>query len=248
MSLSGTLDTLSLPELLTVLAATRRSGELVVRGTDLEGRLWLAHGALVKTDVPGSSDMVGAVTVLLAVGAGEFAFAEAAAAGGSESTPVQAVLCEAQARRAEWLALEAAVPSLAARFRLSAEPTAQTMSVRAHDWPVLVALAGGRDVGRTMAELGLSEVEARRSVRALRDGGLLEPETGPDPRPASPAVPPAAEVAPASTAPEPQPTSPADEPAGPTVPPAHGPPPGPVGNDEPVSRSLLFRYLSGEHS
>ncbi|HSH60173.1 MAG TPA: hypothetical protein VK988_11135, partial [Acidimicrobiales bacterium] len=70
-----------------------------------------------------------------------------------------------------------------------------------------------------------------------------EPEADPDPQPASTltAVPPAAEVAPASTAPVTEPTAPAAEPA-------HGSPPGPMGDDEPVSRSLLFRYLSGEHS
>ena len=256
MSLSGTLDTLSLPELLTVLAATRRSGELVVRGAGFEGRLWLTHGGLVKAEVPTASDMVGAVTALLAVGAGEFAFtADTAPFSGAESIPVEEVLSEAQSRRAEWLALAAAVPSLASKFRLTAEPTAQSVTVRADDWGVLVALSRGVDVRHAMDELDLSEMPVRRSVRALRDAGLLEPADEVDQRPAAPAVLPApypaAEPAPAA---EPGPASseetvstaqPAIEPV---IEAEHEPPSQPPGEDEPVSRSMLFRYLSGEHS
>lgn len=253
MSLSGTLDTLSLSELLTVLAATKRSGELVVRGASgSEGRLWLLQGALVKADVPPASDMVGAVTALLAVETGEFAFTvDAAPLAGSESTPLEDVLPEAQSRHAEWLALDAAVPSLGSRFQLAAEPAAQTVSVSADHWPVLVALAREVDVRSAMEELGLSELQARRSVRALREAGLLEPAGGADPPTAPRATPPAGRTARAA---EPEPTNlrgalPLEQAAiKPVVEPVIEAEHVPAGDDEPVNRNLLFRYLLGEHS
>ena len=239
MSLRGTLDTLSVPELLTVLAATNRSGELLVRADRFEGRLWLADGGLVKADVPDSADIVDAVCALLGLGSGEFSFeTHATPVSASEVLPVEDVLAEAQSRRSEWLALDAAVPSLAARFRLSSEASEGAVTLRAEQWRMLVALAAGADVRAAMDVLDLDEVDARRAVRALRDAGLLEPAPAPlsEPTP-GPSLDPA-------PAPPPEPTpGPSLEPT-----PEPTPEPSPATEDESVSRSLLFRYLSGENS
>lgn len=251
MSLRGTLETLALPDLLTVLAATRRSGQLVVRAGRFEGRLWLAQGELVKADVPNSTDLEDALFTLLRLGTGEFSFeADANPLPSEDAVPVQEVLLRAQGRRSEWLALEAAVPSLAARFQLAADPAGETVAVAAGHWRVLVGLAAGADVKGVIENLGLPELEARRAVRALLDAGVILPAavraSGPAPAPerllptpplTSEASPPEAE-APAGEVDQ------ADDGAFDEVEPE--PPTVPRGEDEPVDRGLLFRYLSGE--
>ena len=265
MSLRGTLDTLSVSDLLTVLAASKRSGELMVRGPGLEGRLWLAHGGLVKADVADGTDLVDAVLALLQLDTGEFSFeAESSPVSASEVTDVAGVLEEAESRLSEWLAAQTAVPTLGARFTLGSEPMGTNVTLTAEEWRVLAALGSGADVRAVMGSLGLKEVEARRTVKALLDAGLLVPagdraSTGPAAAPVPP--PPRPRPAEARTQPEPAPAA-----GGPAAPGGEGAGGGagapsqprseevpdpvddrPRGEDEPVDRSLLFRYLSGEN-
>ena len=174
MSLRGTLDTLAVPDLLTLLAATKRSGELVVRDHGFEGRVWLAEGGLVKADVPDSADLVDAVFMLLRLEAGDFSFeADAGPFPPSEATSMQEVLSEAEVRLTEWLALDTAVPNLAVRFRLVPDPVGATVTITAGEWRVLAALAEGNNLRGAMEALGLNELDARRAVKKLLDTGLL---------------------------------------------------------------------------
>ena len=261
MSLRGTLDTLAVPDLLTLLAATKRSGELTVHAPGFEGRLWLADGGLLKADVPDSSDLVDAVFCLLRLQSGDFTFeAEAGPLRPTDAASMAAVLSEAEARLTEWLAFTTAVPTLQVRFRLVPEPVGATVTVTAGEWRLLATLADGKDLGGAMEALGLSELDARRAVKNLIDAGALakapDGEAGPQPSAPPPTPEPDQGTPPPTSEPEPSPPLPAaapldqearerdvpDEvPSAETEAYAR-----PRGEDEPVSRSLLLRYLSGE--
>src|SRR5258708_38445280 len=79
VSLQGSLDTFALPDVLVLLASTKKSGELHVAGTrtvgsaratDLQGLIWVDDGQLVGFDVARSAEAAEAVFELLRLRAG----------------------------------------------------------------------------------------------------------------------------------------------------------------------------------
>ena len=65
MSLKGSLETFALPEVLNLLADTSKSGELRVRGSHAEGRIWFEEGSLSGFDVLDSAEASEAIFQLL---------------------------------------------------------------------------------------------------------------------------------------------------------------------------------------
>src|SRR5437763_14700771 len=74
VSLHGTLETFALPDVLALLAATKKSGELRVVGGSVDGRVWFDGGQVVATDVGASTAFVDAVFDLLRLTSGKFSF------------------------------------------------------------------------------------------------------------------------------------------------------------------------------
>lgn len=212
MSLQGTLETIPLPDVLALLAATKKSGELRITGARGDGRLWLDAGMVVEADVPRASTPVDAVFELLRLTSGSFAFsAGTAAAKPGKPLAVEAVLAEAQERLAMWKAIEAVVPSMACSLRLTPELSFDTVTVSRQQWKELVSVAGGGDVNGAMKSLGCTEYEACRIVKGLVDAGLVQVGKAPVPVP-DPVPEPAPEPVRAST-PTPAPAVRRDPPA-----------------------------------
>ncbi len=182
MSLQGSLDTFALPDVLLLLASTRKSGELHVAGSraisvarqpDTEGRLWFDAGGLVGTDVLHTTEPADAVFELLRLNQGTFSFLSGTPSGGGPRIEIDGVLAEAQARLIEWREIEAVVPSLEAWLQLSPEPPMAHVSMRGDQWRLVVAVGAGCPVGGAIGQLGLDELPGCRAVKELVEAGLV---------------------------------------------------------------------------
>ena len=188
MSLQGSLDTFALPDVLVLLASTKKSGELHVAGTrnagtrgggtlranDLQGLLWVDAGQLVGFEVARATEAAEAVFELLRLDAGSFSFMGGTAApSAGPPVEIEPVLAEAQSRLAEWREIEQVVPSLTCWLDLAPEPPAAHVSMRAEQWRLIVAVGGGCNVDAIVEHVGGSELAGCRSVKELIEAGLV---------------------------------------------------------------------------
>src|SRR5438270_2691297 len=74
VSLQGSLDGFPLPDVLALLASTRKRGELRVAGQQGAGRVWVADGAVVAAESGSVRAPVDVLFQLLRVDAGSFSF------------------------------------------------------------------------------------------------------------------------------------------------------------------------------
>ena len=183
MSLQGSLDTFALPDVLVLLASTKKSGELHVAGSrvaalghhpDTEGRLWFDAGGLVGHDVGQALEPSDAVFELLRLAQGTFSFLAGTPSGGGPRVEVEGILGEAQARLEEWREIEAVVPSLEAWLQLCPEPPLAHVSMRGEQWRLVVAVGAGSAVGTVLGQLGLTELPGCRAVKELVEAGLVD--------------------------------------------------------------------------
>lgn len=186
--LTGSLETFSSAEVLRLVAGTRKTGSLVVRGDG-------PFGAVIEVDVrvsngeittvtggsPLASDTHTALADLLRIGHGEFSF-DADAIATTASGPaidVEDAIAEAESILAEWKLLEAYVPSLDAAVELSASID-HAVTVEPRQWTTLSAIGTGctvRDLARITGE---GPLEACRDIRALVDLGVVRVLAGHD--------------------------------------------------------------------
>lgn len=173
--LQGSLDDFALPEVLSLLASTRKSGELQVTGDrGADGRVWLDGGRIVCSEVGMSTDVVDTLFELLRMTTGSFAFsADVTPPTVGEARDITPLLAEAQSRLEEWRTIEAVVPSLASRVALSSELPGEDAIVNAGQWKVLVAVANGGTVDAVATSLELGEFGACKAVKGLVDAGLV---------------------------------------------------------------------------
>jgi len=178
VALQGTLDTFALPEVLTLLASTHKSGRLGVEGPAGAGSVWLADGGVVEVradHAPRAEDPVGALFELLRLEEGSFRFEpnEASEAPG-DPVDVDELLTEASTLLEEWRDITTVVPSLEHRVALRPELDADEVRVTAAQWQALVAVGSGATV-RTLGEaLGLAELPSARAVRELVELGVVD--------------------------------------------------------------------------
>lgn len=177
MSLKGSLQTAALPEVLKFLAETGKSGELHVRGSHIEGRLWFSSGALSGHEVVRSADAVEALFQLLRNDEGDFGFSNSdghpEGDHSTDRTDVAEALEHAQARLAEWSDIVAVVPSLDHRLTLATEAPADSIVVDSDQWAMVVAIGEGRTVAQTIDARHLGEFDGCRSVKVLVETGLV---------------------------------------------------------------------------
>ena len=173
MSLHGSLQTFALPDVLTLLSSTKKSGELRITGPNLDGRVWVLDGQLVGSAAGRATDHVDAVFELLRLSDGDFAFEQDQAAPAPQRpTPLEPVLAAAQARLIEWREIEAVVPSLAAKVRLVPEVDGPQVVMTPEQWRLVVAAAEHRTVDAIGGALGLGQFDACAAVKRLVDGGF----------------------------------------------------------------------------
>ena len=177
MALQGTIDSFPLTDVLRLLAASSKSGRLVVNGDRGHGQVWLAAGAVTggeTTQVLSGGDPTEVVFDLLRYATGSFIFeADAANPDPSASLPVDYVLTQSEAALAEWRELAAVVPSGNAWLVLSELLPQPEVVIDQAMWSHLVTVAPGLDVTAFGRALSLGEVATLRLVRDLIASGLV---------------------------------------------------------------------------
>lgn len=176
MALQGTLDTFALPDVLRLLATTRKTGRLLVHGNRGDGSVWIDSGSVVAADAealtPGSA--AGEVIFeLLRHTEGSFTFdSDSSPAEAGAPADVEPLLLDAERQLAEWREIEAVVPSLDAWVTLAPELPATEAVVDAARWRTIVAVGSGTTVGSIGQALSLGEVPVSRLVKDLVERGF----------------------------------------------------------------------------
>jgi hypothetical protein len=173
VTLQGSLDAFPLPDVLGLLASTKKAGELLVRGTWSDGRVWVNAGELVDAEAPRATNLVDAIFELLRLEEGSFVFDPNASVPDGPSQPVEPVLMEAQARLDEWRIIEAVVPSVDTPVSLAPRAPSAKVGLSAEQWRIVVAIGSGGTVEAVANELGLGEFGACAAVKTMVDAGLL---------------------------------------------------------------------------
>jgi hypothetical protein len=178
VALQGTLDTFALPDVLRLLAATKKTGRLRITGARGTGSVWVAAGevaAVDSTHAPHATDSVDCLFELLRFEEGAFTFdAEATHDDPSQPTDVEILLAQAEGLLEEWRTIESVVPSLDAWISLRADLPTPTVTVEQAQWTTLVAVGGGATVRRVGDELCLGELPISRAIKDLIELGVVE--------------------------------------------------------------------------
>ncbi len=181
MSLRGSLDTVGLPDVLTLLATTHKSGELLVTGAKVEGHLWVTEGRLVASEAGRALTHLDAIFELLRIGSGTFAFEDGnPPAEPGEPEDIDPLLTEAAGRLGEWGDIATAVPSLDSIVRMVPDAPDQEVMVRADQWRLLAATGGGLPVQDVIDVVSLGEFDGCKALKDLVDNRLVSIEDPPE--------------------------------------------------------------------
>lgn len=185
MSLQGTFDVFSLPELLRMLAGSAKTGGLVVEAGGVAGRIDLRDGSCVgveSVEVRGAlatvdelhGRLVDVCFAIVREPTGAFRFAAGELTGEHEfSVPFEPVLAEVELLVAEWRDLVARIPSLDLRPELVPALAGDAITLSAPEWATIARCDGLRSV-RDLADGGQrAVVEVCRVVAELVDRGAL---------------------------------------------------------------------------
>jgi hypothetical protein len=211
MALSGTLDTLSLPELCELLSGTGKTGALHLRAEAGQGVLWFTDGKVCageaggQTGPPpagGSGDLLERLNDVCfelfryTEGTFEFEPDRRPSWPAERSVDVSGLLAETERRMAEWREIIAVIPSIEARPRLVPEPPAGgPITLDAAQWRVVTGIDGRRRVSALIRVLDGGEFTVCKVLRSLAQAGLVEIEAADTPAPAAGAEAPVAVAA-----------------------------------------------------
>jgi hypothetical protein len=195
VSLQGTLDTLSLPELCELLAGTNKTGALHVRAEAGQGVLWFAGGEVCAGEAGGQTGPpppgVGGDLLerlhdvcfeLFRYTEGSFEFEPERRPSwpADRTVDVSGLLAESDRRMAEWREIIAVIPSVEARPRLVPEPpgansgTSGPITLDAAQWRVVTGIDGRRRVSALIRVLDGGEFTVCKVLRSLVQAGLVE--------------------------------------------------------------------------
>jgi len=195
VSLQGTLDTLSLPELCELLSGTNKTGALHVRAEAGQGVLWFTGGQVCAGEAGGQTGPPppGAGGDLLerlhdvcfelfrfTEGSFEFESDRRPSWSADRGVDVPGLLAETDRRMAEWREIIAVIPSVEARPRLVPEPPAGgPITLDAAQWRVVTGIDGRRRVSALIRVLDGGEFTVCKVLRSLVQAGLVEIDADP---------------------------------------------------------------------
>ncbi len=201
MALSGTLDTLSLPELCELLSGTNKTGALQVRAEAGSGVLWFDGGKVCAGEAGGQTgppppgaagDLLGRLNDVCfelfryTEGSFEFEPERKPSWPAERGIDVSGLLAETERRMAEWREIISVIPSIEARPRLVPEPSASgPITLDAAQWRVVTGIDGRRRVSALIRVLDGGEFSVCKLLRSLVQAGLVEIENADVPAPAA---------------------------------------------------------------
>jgi hypothetical protein len=183
VALQGTLDTFALPDVLRLLAMTRKTGRLALAGDRGSGSIWFDAGLVVDAEIAGASrrDLTESTFELLRYGTGTFSFdSDSTADSPGAGVPVDEVLSAAEAMVEEWRGIEAVVPSMDAWVALRPELPADEITISRTTWSTLATVGSGTTARRLAAVVGAGDLAACRAVVELIELGVAEVTVSPE--------------------------------------------------------------------
>lgn len=177
MALQGSIETFALPDVMRLLASTKKTGRLRLTGTRGSGSVWVADGQVVAVDAESrrADGTVDVLFELLRLPDGEFVFdADVLPERLSPPEEVEPVLAQAETRLAEWREIEAVVPSSRSWVTLNPTLGVDDVTIDADAWAMIVRVGHGTSVDALGDQFDLSELDVARKVRDLVDQGLVE--------------------------------------------------------------------------
>jgi len=179
VALQGTLDTFALPDVLRLLASTKKVGRLRVIGDAGSGSLWVDGGAVVGSELlvrgADADSLTEVLFNLLRFVDGSFTFeAGSTPHANGDERDVESVIVEAELMLGEWRALEPVVPSLDAWLSLAQELKGCDAVIDSARWRIIVTVGSGATVGEVGRRVGLGELAVMRAVKEVIELGLLE--------------------------------------------------------------------------
>jgi hypothetical protein len=176
VALQGDLQSFALPDVLRLLAATTKSGQLDVGAPAGGGELRLWHGGIVSGAVstaPQVREPAEVLFELLRLDDGSFVFHEGEQPE-APVTEVETAIGDAERLVAEWTEVETVVPSMGAWVTLLPELEGDRVEIDAARWRVLAAIGGGGNVRDLAGALELTDLAACRAVKDLVEGQLVD--------------------------------------------------------------------------
>lgn len=186
MALQGTIDAFPLTDVLQLLASSSKSGRLLLDGDRGRSALWIDQGAVTGADgaMSAPSTAAAAVMELLRFADGSFEFHAATGADLEppvvlDPVPLGACLEQAAELLREWERIEAVVPSMEHRVRLSDELVEDTVTLDRETWALVASIVDRPTVATVVRRQELDEFAGCAALASLVARSLVvidEPE------------------------------------------------------------------------
>lgn len=173
-TLSGTIDKMSLLEILKLLNSGKMTGCLKVTNSYGKGELYVKAGQIIHC-VAGSSIGEAAVTTMLSWIEGSFSFqTDIDAPEETIKIPTQQLLLDNARKIEDWQKIKKVISSMDVTFRMSTSGSTSAINLQPDEWQVLAQINGERTVGDIIENTGKDEYTVARILFQLYTIGLLE--------------------------------------------------------------------------
>jgi hypothetical protein len=191
--LQGTLETLALPELLGLLAQSRKTGALWLDAANSSAVLYIVEGRCCAAEsseagdplTDGSALLARVIDVCFAVERaddGKFRFGPEEPSWACDDTvDLEAAIDELGRLVEEWRDIQAVIPSLDCRIRLADELGVEELAVDRERWQLIVSIDGRRSVRDLVRKTSRPVLDVCHAILTLVDAGAVN--VGPPPAP-----------------------------------------------------------------
>jgi hypothetical protein len=191
--LQGTLETLALPELLGLLGHSRKTGALWLDAANSSAVLYIVEGRCCAAESSEAGDPLTDEPALLArvidicfaverADDGKFRFGPEEPQWVCEETVDLEVAIEELGRLvAEWRDIQAVIPSLDCRIRLSDELGVEELNVDRERWLLVVSIDGRRSVRDLVRKTNRPVLDVCHAILSLVDAGAVNVGAPPAP-------------------------------------------------------------------
>ena len=189
--LQGTLETLALPELLNLLAQSRKTGALWLDAAHSSSVVYLVDGRCCAAESSDAGEPVADAPALLARVV-DICFAVERAEDGAfrfglekppwecaETVDLEVAIEELGRLVGEWREIQAVIPSLECRVRLNEDLGVSELTIDRELWQLIVALDGRRTVRDLAKKTGRPVLDVCHAILALVDADAVN--VGPPP-------------------------------------------------------------------
>lgn len=172
-TLAGTIDQMSLLEILKLLYSGKMNGCLKVKNSFGMGELFVKTGNIIHC-VAGSAIGEAALSTMLGWIEGSFSFEnDTEAPEESIRTNTEELLIESARKIEDWQSIKKIVPSMEAIFALSTDISTNAVNLKSEEWQVLAHINGSRTVGDIVEATGTDEFGVAKMIFHLTSIGLL---------------------------------------------------------------------------